>query len=227
MSWSLIRLVTTFSPSNSFGAQFVPVQLGLCLGGLLSTWSPDAPAPQLWTVADAAALSALLSRDKISKVARSEDQSDRYREAAMLDATNGMLAVTVAGESEPRLFKLSKPQDINPAQTSQDVIAALTTAAQLVADGVAKAVVLERGGLKAPREPYALFTIRDGQMIIEARPAPYASGVWAQILQPNLPSARITAPLADDSLRRAAVLLTEAARTWGVTPWDLALTYLV
>jgi len=217
--------MATFDAGSAFGAQYVPVQLGLCLGGLISTWSANSPASQLWSVGDAATLSNLMYQGKISKVGRSEGVVGRFREAAMLDAANQMLSVTVDGEDEPRLFPLGQPLDVDGKQTSYDIIGALNSAIKYVADGGAKMLLLERGGLAAPHEPFALFTVEDGKIVVEARPVPRGVRSWASILGSDNSSGVITAPLGDEGLRMAALLLAEAARTWGVTPWDLALSY--
>jgi len=217
--------MATFNADNAFGAQYVPVQLGLCLGGLITTWGTDSPTPRLWSVQDGAALSQLMYQGKISKVGRAEDLVGRYREAGMLDGANKVLSVSVEGETEPRLFPLGEPIDVDGKQTSYDIIGALRSAIQYVTDGGAKMLLLERGGLTAPKEPFALFTLDDGKIVVEARPAPRGSAVWDKLLKPGQTAGLVSAPMSEEGLRAASVFLAEAARTWGVTPWDLTLTY--
>ena len=210
--------------SSAFGAKYEPVQLGMCLGGLIATWSADSPAPQLWSV-EQSGLPKLMYRGRIGKVARSADQPDRYREAGSLDAVNKTLAVQVDGEAEPRLFALGAPKDINPRQTWFDLGAALISAIRYVAETPGRVLLLERGGLVAPREPFALFTLAGGEAVVEARPAPAGSKPWAEHFAPGASAALVRTPISDQALRSAGFMMAEAARTWGVTPWDLALTF--
>jgi len=63
--------------------------------------------------------------------------------------------------------------------------------------------------------------------VVEARPTPNNSRLWSQVLQPEHSAAMVTTPLSDKGLSSAALLLAEASRTWGVSPWELALTFEV
>jgi hypothetical protein len=212
------------SVGSAFGVRFAPAQLGLCLGGLLTTWSVDDPKPHLWAV-EQPGLPDLMYQGKISKVARSADVPNRFREAGEVDETNSILRVQVEGESEPRSFVLGPPRDVDARTTWFDLGRALSRAIRYTTDTPGRVLVLERGGLQAPHLPFALVTLQGGELIVEARPAPVGSTPWSHYLKDDSESGLLSTPISDQGLRSAGLMMMEAARTWGVTPWDLALTY--
>ena len=214
----------TTQPGSAFGAAPKPVQLGLCLGGLISTWSADSPAPQLWSV-EQAGLPALMYRGLIGKVARSVDTPSRYRESGLLDIANHTLSIQVEGESEPQVFTLAPPRDIDEKRTWFDLGAAMISAIRYTAETPGKVLVLERGGLTAPHLPFALFTVASGEAVVETRPAPKGSKVWEPYLTPESEAGVVRTPISDHALRAAGMMMVDASRTWKVTPWDLALTF--
>ena len=221
-----------FSTETQPGDTVIPVQLGMCLGGLVTTWSTLDPQPHLWAVLDDG-LPELMYEGKISKVARSDGLSNRYREAAMLDTHNKMLYVTVEGEDAPREFHLGGPTDISPKDTWFDLGMAMNRAIAHTAKQPGGVLLLELGGLTAPAEPFALFTTegsetfsKDGvSAIVETRPSPLGSTAWAPYLKPGDTGAVLRSPLNDHSRQMSGLMLVDAARTWGVSPWDLALTF--
>ena len=213
------------SPAGSaFGAAPQPVQLGLCLDGLISTWSADSPKPRLWAV-EQQGLPELMYRGRIGKVARSVDTPGRYRESGVLDAANQTLTVHVDGEAQPQTFQLGPPRDIDADRTWYDLGAALISAIRFTADTPGKVLLLERGGLTAPHFPFALFTVHKGEAVVEARPAPRGSEAWERYLAPGAEAGVVQTPISDQALRSAGLMMVEASRTWGLTPWDLALTF--
>ncbi|MCL1801395.1 MAG: hypothetical protein FWG25_08560 [Promicromonosporaceae bacterium] len=214
----------TSNPGSAFGVAPKPVQLGLYLGGLISTWSADSLAPQLWSV-EPAGLPNLMYRGLIGKVARSVDTPSRYRESGLLDLTNHTLTVQVEGEAEPQVFQLGSPRDIDEKRTWFDLGAAMISAIRFTAETPGKVLVLERGGLTAPHVPFALFTIQNGEVVVETRPAPRKSQVWERYLTPDSEAGVVQSPISDQALRSAGMMMVDASRTWGLTPWDLALTY--
>jgi len=226
------RIMAIFDANTTPNATIVPVQLGMCLGGLVTTWSTHDPRPRLWSVRDSG-LPDLMYEGKISKVARSSELPNRYREAAMLDTSNNTLYVTVEGEESPRRFRLDEPKDISPKQTWFDLGHAISRAIRYTAAHKNGILLLELGGITAPPEPYALFTTQGSaafstegvKAIVETRPLPLGSGAWAKHLQPGAPAAALQAPMSERMIKDIGVMMVDAARTWGVSPWDLALTF--
>jgi len=218
-----------FTAETKAGETQVPVQLGMCLGGLIATWSPLDPKPQLWSVLDDG-LPELLYEGRISKVGRGLEFPTRFREAAMLDTKRHTLSIEVDGEEEPRVFRLSEPRDISPKQTWFDLGRAISKALRYTAKNQNGILLLEYGGLNAPYEPFALFTTEGnaafgGEAIVETRPFPLGSKGWSHFVKHGQNGGLVKAPLNDETLQQAGILLVEAARTWNCSPWDLALTF--
>ena len=89
-------------------------------------------------------------------------------------------------------------------------------------------LVVERGGWDAPPEPYCLFLVtheQPGVSVVEAAPAPFGARLWEQSLQPGAAGATMSAPATDETLAVVPMMIIDACMTWGLQPWDLALTY--
>ena len=55
--------------------------------------------------------------------------------------------------------------------------------------------------------------------------APSGARLWQQHVRPGAAGATMTAPASIETLAVVPVLIIDAGATWGVEPWDLALTY--
>jgi hypothetical protein len=88
---------------------------------------------------------------------------------------------------------------------------------------------VEKGGWDAPREPYCLFISaeEDGQRvnIIETAPQPLASEIWAPHNVPGEAGTNLRAPITQETINVAPLVMIEAIATWGLQPWDLALVF--
>ena len=89
-------------------------------------------------------------------------------------------------------------------------------------------LVVELGGWDAPLEPYCLFLVMHDQgelSVIETAPAPAGAKLWQQHIRPGAAGATMAAPASAQTLDVVPVLIIDACATWGVEPWDLALTF--
>ncbi|UGQ51918.1 hypothetical protein LRL17_28615 [Rhodococcus qingshengii] len=66
--------------------------------------------------------------------------------------------------------------------------------------------------------------IGTGQRGHGGHPAPVGTGVW-----PEVPSGQtgvsVSAPASQDTIEAAGIFAVSAIETWGVTPWDINLTF--
>lgn len=213
------------------GDTLEPVILSPCVGGLVRTWNGDGDS-RLWGVADP---SSLASRMGLGTIARTLREERRYREVALLNERTGALLLqprrpmaTPEGtlQSTAPLLQLTEPG----APTSSplaDLKALLGQAVRYTveSDGL---LVVELGGWDAPPEPYCLFLVMHDQgevSVVEAAPAPNGAKLWHEHIRPGAAGATMTAPASADALAVVPVLMIDACATWGVEPWDLALTY--
>lgn len=88
--------------------------------------------------------------------------------------------------------------------------------------------VAELGGWDAPEKPYCLFAVLDqgdGPVsLIEAVPAPRGTRFWPDAPE-GQPGNTVTAPADEGSLSGVGVFAGSAIHSWGVGPWDIALTF--
>jgi hypothetical protein len=204
--------------------------LSPCVGGLVRTWT-DAGS-RLWGVADPLSLSSVMGQGLIARTLREER---RFREVVLLDERTGTLLVqprklttTPDGslQSEARAVQLT-----DPARPTDSVWSDLTeqfgqaVRYTVAVDGF---LVVERGGWDAPPEPYCLFLVVHDQgerSVLEVAPAPRGARLWEDAIQPGAAGATISARATDETLAVVPTLILDACATWGVEPWDLALTY--
>ncbi|MGV0814906.1 hypothetical protein ABQF34_23325 [Mycolicibacterium boenickei] len=90
-------------------------------------------------------------------------------------------------------------------------------------------LVVEKGGWDAPTEPFCLFIVipeEDGFVsIIEAGPAPRDSEIWGPHIVAGQDSTTLSAAASQDTIEVAPLIMLDAIATWGLEPWDLALTF--
>jgi hypothetical protein len=206
------------------------VMLSPCVGGLVRTWSDQ--ESKLWSVADAPSLLSSMGRGVLARTLR-EDR--RFREVALLHRPSGTLLLqprfptaTSEGtlESTVPALQLIEPS----APTSSPWLDLEELLGQAVhhtvdVDGV---LLVELGGWDAPLEPYCLFLVThdEGQMsVVEAAPAPLGAELWQQHVQPGAAGATMSAPATEQTLAVVPTLIIDACATWGLQPWDLAITY--
>jgi len=212
------------------GQTFETAMLSPCVGGLVRTWTEG--GSRLWAVDNPAALASAMGRGVIARTVREEH---RYREVALLEEGSGLLllqprraAVTDDGSLQfsaqsVRLSEAGRPS----ATTTSDLLELLANAVRHTVE-TNGFLVVERGGWDAPEEPYCLFIIvpdGGGTSMVETAPAPHGARFWSGHVQPGAPGATLTAPATPDSISAVPALIADACSTWGVAPWDLALTY--
>ncbi|RVW01815.1 hypothetical protein EF834_14055 [Rhodococcus spongiicola] len=201
-------------------------------GGLIRTWTSE--GSRLWSVEDPDWLSGVLGR---GLVGRTPMPNDRFREAVFLNSDDGTLLVQsryasgagrseVEVEVEVNVVQLGEPTrpEANPWYDMDRFLSAVAVSA---ADR-GEYYVAELGGWDAPTEPYCLFAVMDqgdGPMsLLEAAPAPRGTDFWPEVPHEQ-PGSTVVAPASDKTLSVAGVFVTAAIHTWGVAPWDIALTF--
>jgi hypothetical protein len=207
----------------------VEVQISPCVGGLIRTWNEDG-TDQLWSVPDDAWLRDTQGTGRLGRTALTESH---FRESAQL--TDGVLIV------QPRLpvrtaegltmaaqtVELAEPK--RPSRgTREDFRELLARAVQHCVDTY-EVLVVGPGAQGPGRAPLCLFAVLpDGAehaVVVEAEPAPADSLLWAAFLDAGSPSATMSAPLNTETVAGAPTLMVEAIGSWGLDPWDLALTF--
>lgn len=206
-------------------------QVGLCVGGLVRTWT--ASTSQLWSVREPSALTSVQARGLLARTVREER---RFREAALLVESTGTMLLqsrfpSAAGDDhvdvEGSIVALGPAGEPSPA-LAEDVRQLLLTAVRHCARS-GEFLVVELGGFDAPTEPFCLFAIlRDGDdhvSVIETAPDPVGSSIWQDHIVAGRPSQRLSARASPDTIDVAPRVMLDAISTWGVPPWDLALTF--
>ncbi len=204
--------------------------LSPCVGGLVRTWTDH--SSRLWGVAEPTILASSMGRGVIARTLREER---RFREVALLHEATGTLVLqsrwptaeadgTLA--STVRSVQLTEPG----APTSSPWMDLTELLGQAVrhtveVDGL---LVVEIGGWDAPIEPYCLFLVThdQGEMsVVETAPPPVGAPLWKPHIVPGLAGATMVAPVSEETLAVAPALIVDACATWGLDPWDLAITY--
>jgi len=212
------------------GDTFETAMLSPCVGGLVRTWTDS--GSRLWGVADPGGLASMMGQGLI---ARTPYEEGRFREVALLHEGTGTLliqsrkgAATPDGgvQLEARELQLTEP-GAPTSSVGSDLQGLLERAVRytVAVDGF---LLLETGGWDAPPEPYCLFLVvhEKGEMsVVETAPAPIGARFWAESIEPDAPGATMSAPISDETLAVVPTLIIDACATWGLEPWDLALTY--
>lgn len=212
------------------GATLSPAMLSPCVGGLVRTWTSE--GANLWRV-DGDRLALAMGQGWIARTLR---ERDRYREVGLLHEESGTLLlqprfpdrVSESGWAfEETLVRLLPAGDPTPT-VAQDFRDLLGRAVDFTAasDGF---LVLERGGWDAPIEPYCLFTVLGEpgaeMSLIETAPPPVGARHWTRHIGPGTTGATVRAPATAEAIEVAPILILDACSSWGLSPWDLALTY--
>lgn len=213
------------------GETLVTAMLSPCIGGLVRTWTEH--ATRLWGVAEPGALMSLMGRGLVARTVREEH---RFREVGLLHEPSGLLMVQSrfpdrsdegSLEVEGRSLKLIEPGPPS-ASTLADLQALLATAVHHTI-AVGGFLVVELGGWEPPDVPYCLFTLApvdDGLVsIVEAAPPPVGAALWHERIESGAAGATLSAPATEQNVAAVPTLIADALSTWGVAPWDIALTY--
>jgi hypothetical protein len=207
--------------------------ISLCAGGLVRTWTES--ESRLWRVQEAEYLHSVQGTGVIGRTLREER---RFREAALLseDSGSGTLIVqsrfpTTAGDSgfeiEANVLRLEAARETT-GSAYDDVRSLLEQAIHhvLVQN---EFLVVEKGGWDAPSEPFCLFIViaEEGGAVsvIETAPEPRGSEIWEPHIVPGRATNTLSAPASTETIDVAPIVMMDAIATWGLEPWDLALTF--
>lgn len=220
------------------GDTMVPVQISPCVGGLVRTWANDGET-HLWSAGDD---SWLLGRQGMGLYARTVQEERRYRECGLLSKDAGALIVQSRFPEEPvdgsSVQVPGHVLDVTPVEHDQgegamkqafaDFEFLLTRVVKNTASS-GEFLVVEPGGWGSPLEPFVLFALIDkGEgpvSIVETAPAPHGSRMWEPHILAGRPSTSLSAPATAETVEVAPLLMLEAISRWGLTPWDVALTF--
>ncbi len=216
-------------PDVVAGSTLRTAMLSPCVGGVVRTWTDT--GSQLWSVPG----SRLSEAMAIGWLARTRREEHRYREVALLDPDRGILVLqsrfprggdtafeATAIELRPASEPADQPGDQPGDTVDADLLSLLARAVLHVVtdDGF---LVVEVGGWDPPDEPYCLFLVRDGRATIEAAPAPHDSQIWPR--PASGAGATVSAPASQATIAVAPRFIADACSQWGLSPWDLALTF--
>jgi hypothetical protein len=207
--------------------------ISLCAGGLVRTWTDS--ESRLWRVQEADYLHSVQGTGVIGRTLREER---RFREAAMLSEDNdsGTLIVQsrfpIAAEDgsfeiEANVLRL-EPARETTGSVYDDVRSLLEQAIHHVL-AQNEFLVVEKGGWDAPIEPFCLFILiaEEGGAVsvIDTAPEPRGSEIWEPHIVPGRPTNTLSAPATTDTIDVAPIVMLDAIATWGLKPWDLAMTF--
>lgn len=208
------------------------VMLSPCVGGLLRTWD-ESNSASLWSVPDA---DFLLSRQGSGLLGRSLREEGRFIESGLLVPNRQTLMLrgrfpTQADDGSMQLdgSMLQLEPATAPNESAIDDFRTLLSQAirQCISSG--EFLVVEKGGWDAPAEPYCLYIAveEDGQRVnvIETAPQPLSSEIWAHHSIAGEAGTTLRAPMTQETIDMAPVVMIEAIATWGLQPWDLALVF--
>ena len=212
------------------GDTITAAQLSLCAGGLLRTW---ADSSQLWSVPDDTYLRSVMGTGTIARTPR---EQNRFREVGFVSENTGTLWLQsrfpeqVDGETVQVAGNIVELQPAcEPRETTYDDVRELLKQAIDHALKNNEYVLVEQGGWDAPTEPFCLFIVipegEDYVSIIETGPAPTNSEIWAPHIVAGTESTTLSAPATRDTIDVAPLIMLDAISTWGLAPWDLALTF--
>jgi hypothetical protein len=203
-----------------------PVLISPVVGGMIRTWSED--ETRLWSVDDPAALGALLGQGLVARTALPDN---KFREVAFLNPQTQALTVQPRFASQDSTA-LAAPFELTAATAPtggawEDLEAVLASIA-ISAAGRGEFWLAELGGWESPHEPNCLFTTVDesglANAVMEATPAPVGTGVWPEVSHGQA-GVSVSAPASQDTIEAAGIFAVSAIETWGVTPWDINLTF--
>lgn len=206
--------------------------LSPCVGGLVRTWTATG-ASTLWSVTEADYLHDIQG---IAQLSRTPHGENRFREVGLLSDGGATLSLMSrfpqeaedgTWEFDGSLVTLGPPGP--PGESTVADFRSLLDRAIRRTLQTNEYLIVEKGGWDAPDEPYCLFAAiaEDGATVsvIESAPAPYGAEIWAPHIGDGAPGATLRAPLDEDSVGVAALIMIDAIATWGLAPWDLALTF--
>ena len=205
--------------------------LSLCAGGLVRTWTDS--RSRLWRVREAEQLRSLQGTGFIGRALREEG---RFREVGMLCEERGTLILqsrfpaTADGDNvafEANVLNL-EPAVQADSSVFDDVESLLRQAIRHTVEQN-EFLLVETGGWDAPLEPFCLFIVVSEDdspvSVIETAPEPRGSRLWEPHMVTGRETNSLSAPATAENIDAAPIVMLDAIATWGLEPWDLALTF--
>ena len=219
-------------PAVEVGDIASTVMLSPCVGGLLRTWD-ESNGTTLWSVPDA---DFLLSRQGSGLLGRSVREEGRFVEAGLLvpNRQTLMLRGRFSTQTDDGSMQLDgsivrlEPATA-PKESAIDDFRTLLSQAIRHCISSGEFLVVEKGGWDAPSEPHCLFIAveEDEQRVnvIETAPQPLDSEIWTPHNISGQAGTMLRAPLTQETVDVAPLVMIEAIATWGLQPWDLAFVF--
>jgi hypothetical protein len=220
-------------PPVEAGDALHTVLVGLPLAGYLPLWQESGVT--FWRMTDPEAVRARLG---VGVESRSEIDTRRYREGAMLSPSRGTLFLMDRHRDETGHLGGTSTQ-LEPA-TEEEAYAAVDDKAlselyawlgEVVLAAVKRGefVAVETGGWKVPLTPVVLVMLRtDGRewhSVVEASPVPVGAPVWRDQQPVEGDTQVLASPATDQTLRASGLLTRFAVSAWGAHPFQLGLSF--
>lgn len=220
-------------PPVKAGDVLQTVLVGLPLAGYLPLWQEDGVT--FWRMKDPDAVRARLGAGLES---RSAIDKRRYREAAMFSPSRGTLFLMdrlrddtghLGGTST--LLEPATEEEAYAAVDDKAVSELYVWLGEVVLASVRRGefVAVETGGWEVPMTPVVLMMLRtDGRewhSVVETSPVPVGAPVWRDQQPVDGETQVLASPATDQTIRASGLLTRFAVATWGMHPFELALSF--
>jgi len=207
--------------------------IGPPIGDVLPLWT--SAGRLLWRVEDPDQIRTLVGAGRL---ARTERESDRYREIALANPSSGTVMLLPRmhgspGDSQTVGGKTLAGRFVEDAEVpaaddeTWSAFARWLGAVYVLAARRSEFIVVELGGWDFRDEPYAMaFAATDADPPtnhLESNPRPDGASMWPPGDDPR--GQTISAPISKDTMGATGLLLADAIRTWASSPLDLAVTF--
>jgi hypothetical protein len=222
-------------PEPEIGGVLTTVVPGVPIAGYLPLWHNDDEV-SYWRMTDP---DAVLEKLGLGALSRTPLLERRFRDLVALDPSSSSIMLTNRYRGEDG--SVSGPLAQLVRVSAEEAYAALTTEAVVeafrwigrlaeAAAGRGEYVCLEPGGVTYRPEPYVLMIVqeRDGRSlsIVETAPVPEGAPIWRDQRGPEDVRGQSMSGAAEPEIIRAGGhLAMNAATTWDLNPFQLALSF--
>jgi hypothetical protein len=220
-------------PPAEAGDVLHTVLVGLPIGDYLPLWQESGVT--FWRMADPAAVRARLGSGTES---RTEIDSRRFREAAMLSQDRGTLFLMdrhrddggQLGGTSTQLTRATEEEAYGAVDDKAlSELYAWLGEVVLAAVGRGEFVAIESGGWQVPMKPVVLVMLRtDGRewhSVVETSPVPVGAPVWRDQQPVDGDTQVLASPATDQTVRASGLLTRFAVATWQMHPFQLGLSF--